>query len=191
MNNTDLLSKDQGKKLLLFTRNSIKDKLAHENTNIDTYSEFDKKQGVFVTLHKNHSLRGCIGFPHPTHKLYIATHNAAISAAFEDPRFPSLKRSELKDINIEISVLTIPEKIQISNPEEYKEHIEIEKHGLILQNNHTSGLLLPQVFTEYNCDWKQALEMLCQKAGLPKNAWKDTANKIFRFQAQIFNENNL
>ena len=78
----------------------------------------DKKQGVFVTLHKGKQLRGCIGFPYPTHKLDEGIFHAAKAAAFEDPRFPPVEEDELDKIKIEVSVLSEPKKLECK-PEDY------------------------------------------------------------------------
>jgi hypothetical protein len=93
----------------------------------------------------------------------------------------------MHDICVEVSVLTVPELIKADNPEEYLLKIKIGKHGLIIRKNIFSGLLLPQVFTDYNSTPLQALEMKCQKAGLSKDDWKSDA-QIYRFSAQIFKE---
>ncbi|MBW2997595.1 AmmeMemoRadiSam system protein A [Candidatus Woesearchaeota archaeon] len=182
-----MLTEEQGRQLLELARNSIKSYFSGEEIDLKDYKQFNKKQGVFVTLNKNNELRGCIGFPYPTQELYRAVFDAARAAAFEDPRFPKLEQDELKDIKIDISVLTVPEEIT-AQPEDIPKDIEIGKDGLIVKSNHGSGLLLPQVFTEYKCTQEQALQMTCQKAGLKTDAWKDESNKILKFQAQVFKE---
>ncbi|MFH1064309.1 MAG: AmmeMemoRadiSam system protein A [Candidatus Woesearchaeota archaeon] len=182
-----MLTREQTKKLLRLARNSIETYFSKTDIDLDEYSEFDRKQGVFVTLHKDGDLRGCIGFPYPTKILKDAVFEAARAAAFEDPRFPELEEDELKEIDIEISVLTPLEELDC-DADECIARINIGEDGLILQSPLTSGLLLPQVFTEYDCTPSKALEMTCKKAGLPVHAWKDSSVKIFKFQAQIFRE---
>ena len=183
-----MLTQEQGRQLLGLARRSIESYFTGEEIDLAEYEGFSEKQGVFVTLHEDGELRGCIGFPHPSFKLYKAVFDAARAAAFEDPRFLPLEKDELKKIDIEISVLTVPEEIKVTNPKEYLNNIEIGKDGLIIRSDHSSGLLLPQVFAEYKCTAEKALEMTCQKAGLPKDAWKDLSNRISKFQAQIFKE---
>lgn len=182
-----MLTEEQGRQLLELARDSIKSYFSGEEIDLKDYKKFNKKQGVFVTLNKDDDLRGCIGFPYPTKELYRAVFDAARAAAFEDPRFPKLEEDELKDTSIEISVLTVPEEIK-TEPEDIPKNIEIGKDGLIIKSEIASGLLLPQVFTEYKCTPEQALQMICQKAGLPIGSWKDKSNKILKFQAQIFSE---
>lgn len=180
----------QGKELLGLARKAIETHFSGEELHIDeaTKKNYGKKQGVFVTLHKNDELRGCIGFAEPHFPLYEALTTAARAAAFSDPRFFPLQKDEVKEIKIEISVLTVPELIKVEKPEEYLKKINIGKDGLIIRSTFTSGLLLPQVFTEHKCTVKQALDMTCQKAGLGTDAWNDLNNKIYKFQAIIYKE---
>ena len=182
------MKKEDGKLLLELARKILELHFYRKKFDESKYDKFSEKQGVFVTLHKHGELRGCIGFPHPVYPLKDAVQKAALSAAFDDPRFPALREEELKEIDIEISVLTVPEKIEVKKPEEYFNKIKIGKDGLILRSPLSSGLLLPQVFTEWKVDAHGAVEMTCEKAGLPRDAWKHKEVEIFKFQAEIFSE---
>ena len=144
-----------------------------------------EKRGAFVTLHKFGQLRGCIGYVLPYKKLYETIIEMGESAALQDPRFNAVKPSELKDIEIEVSVLTIPQVIK--NIEE----IKVGKHGIIISKGYHQGLLLPQVATEYNWDRETFLKHTCQKAGLPMDAWKNDNIEIQIFSAQVFSKENL
>lgn len=177
--------------LLELARESIKTYFSGKKPSMEKVKHLSDKQGVFVTLHKNNDLRGCIGFPMPVHSLNTAIVEAARSAAFHDPRFPPVTEDELKDIEIEISVLTIPKEIKIGHSAEYKDKIKIGEDGLVLEGAMGSGLLLPQVATENNFNVEAFLNCLCQKAGMGFNCWKDTGNKISKFQAIIFNEKEM
>ncbi|PIN87322.1 AMMECR1 domain-containing protein [Candidatus Woesearchaeota archaeon CG10_big_fil_rev_8_21_14_0_10_44_13] len=180
---------EQGKKLVRLARYSIETHFSREKISIEEYKkDFPVKQGVFVTLTKEGELRGCIGFPEPTHQLYRAVFEAARSAAFEDPRFPPLQKKEFDDILIEVSVLSVPELIEVNKPEEYLKKIEIGKDGLIIRGIYGSGLLLPQVPVEWKWDADDFLQQIGVKAGIDQNAWKDIDNKLYKFQAQIFSE---
>jgi MEMO1 family protein len=139
-----------------------------------------EKRGAFVTLKTHGQLRGCIGHIQALKPLSQTVIDMAQAAAFQDPRFPPLTRQELKDLSIEISALTPFRPIQ-----DIKE-IQVGKHGLFIERGMHSGLLLPQVATEYGWDTQTFLEQTCQKAGLPKDAWKDSATKIQIFSAEIF-----
>ena len=94
---------------------------------------------------------------------------------------------ELSDLTIEVSVLTTPTEIT-GDKDSLPGQIKIGEDGLIIKHPKGSGLLLPQVFTEYNSTQEQALEILCQKAGLPEMAWKDKEAKVLKFQAKIFED---
>lgn len=143
--------------------------------------------GVFVTLNKNHNLRGCIGYPEPVMPLIEATINSAISAAVSDNRFPMVSSDELEEIQIELTVLTKPELIDTPK-EEYLDNIIIGEDGLIVEMGFNRGLLLPQVATENNMDKEEFISHTCLKAGLSPNSWIEDEIKLYKFQGQIFHE---
>jgi AmmeMemoRadiSam system protein B/AmmeMemoRadiSam system protein A len=145
-----------------------------------TSERLKELRGAFVTINKKGSLRGCIGHIKGVKPLYKSVEEMAEAAAFQDPRFPPVSKKELKDLDIEISVLT-PFK-QIKDVSE----IEVGKHGLYMEQGFYSGLLLPQVATEYNWDRDTFLEHTCRKAGLPPDAWKEKDTRIYIFSADIF-----
>jgi uncharacterized protein (TIGR00296 family) len=151
---------------------------------------FNDKQGVFVTLHSHPGqlLRGCIGYPLPDLPLKKAIFEAAISAATQDPRFPPVDKAELEHIQIEVTVLSVPEKIVVTQPKEYLNQITIGRDGLIAEHGFFKGLLLPQVPVEQNWDVEEFLSNTCMKAGLPPDAWVDTETVIKKFSGQIFTE---
>lgn len=186
-----MFSLAQGKKLIRFARDSIESILFHKELKTpDTFkNEFGKRLGCFVTLTIDGKLRGCIGFAEPVYQLFHAIKETAEAAAFTDPRFLPLSKEDYKKTKVEISILSKPELIKVSKPDDYFQDIKTSRDGLIIRSKiGVSGLLLPQVFSEYNCDAEQALMMVCQKAGLDKDAWKDLSNKVYKFNAQIFKE---
>ncbi|MCQ8903135.1 MAG: TIGR00296 family protein [Methanothrix sp.] len=148
---------------------------------------FNEKRGVFVTLEKKGELRGCIGYPRAVLPLGRAIVDSAINAGTRDPRFPRVHREELDDITIEVTVLTEPEVID-GDRKTLPERIEIGRHGLIVTSGMYSGLLLPQVATEYGFDSVDFLCQTCLKAGLPVDAWLDDDTVVECFEAQIFSE---
>jgi len=141
--------------------------------------KFLSPKGAFVTLKKKGALRGCIGFIEPVLPLHETIVQATIYAASKDARFSPVSSSELKEINLEISVLTPPQKIDA--PREVK----VGKHGLIIVKGNRRGLLLPQVPVENRWSRLTFLQRTCQKAGLPKDAWKSGA-EIYTFEAIVF-----
>ena len=139
-----------------------------------------EKRGAFVTVTKAGQLRGCIGYVQPYKPLYQTVEEMAAQAAFHDPRFNPVTKAELPDLEIEISILTPMKRIKDI------EEIEVGKHGILMEKGPYSGLLLPQVATEYGWDRKTFLEHTCLKAGLAKDAWKDEDVVISIFSADIF-----
>ena len=182
-----MLKKEDGKELIKLAKEAIQSYFKQESLSISeaVKKRFSEKKGVFVTLKKGRQLRGCIGYTEPILPLYEAVANAAKHAAFGDPRFPPLTEGEMKDISFEISVLSSPKQITGDMPKQ----IKIGKHGLIIEKKGYSGLLLPQVFTEFSVnDAESALEMTCEKAGLPAGSWQEKDAKVYVFECQIFTE---
>ncbi len=184
-----MLTEKQGQNLLKLARESIESYFSEKGLNFEKEKqEFKEKQGVFVTLNEKGELKGCVGFPYPILPLSESVFQAARAAAFDDPRFLPLNEKELKDIKIEISVLTVPVEIKCKK-EKILDEIKIGEDGLIVQLGGYSGLLLPQVAIGWKWDSLEFLEACCEKAGLDKEEWKEKDCKIFKFQAQIFDEN--
>ncbi len=158
----------------------------------DTPEKLWRESGVFVTLNsyqrENVALRGCIGRPYPSQPLVEATIDSAIDAAIHDPRFPAMRAVELNTIIVELSVLTPPKKLEYDNPEELLSLIKIGRDGLIVSSGGMRGLLLPQVPVEWGWDVREFLEHTCNKAWLPKDAWRDPRTEFMVFQAEIFGE---
>lgn len=174
-------TKEDGKVLLKLARESIEEEFTGNKPEMPKEKQFKQAWGVFVTLKKSKELRGCIGFPYHEYDITKAIYLSAKESAFSDPRFPKLKQEELEKIKIEISVLTIPEDCELKD-------IQIGKDGLICNFLGYSSLLLPQVATENKLDKIQFLEILCKKAGIPKDSWQNSNFKLKNFQCQIFSE---
>lgn len=141
--------------------------------------------GAFVTIHKQGSLRGCIGNLTGSSPLWKTVSRMAVEAAFHDPRFPALTAAELGDIDIEISVLSPLEEITDISL------IQVGKHGILIKKGPYQGLLLPQVATEYGWGRKQFLEQTCQKAGLTPDCYQAPGCQIFIFSANVFSYGHL
>lgn len=186
------LTPEIGDILLSISRNTLESLLRNEPLDkIIEHSILKEKSGVFCTLTKLGELRGCIGYPTPEFSLGEALKNATKRSALEDPRFPSVKSSELDLIKIEITVLTPPIKLTVSSSKEYLKLIEIGRDGLIAsKGSFNRGLLLPQVPVEHKWTIEEFLDHSCMKAGIfPSDSWKDTKNiTIERFQGKIFSE---
>lgn len=179
------LDKSQQKQLLEIARQALESYLKDKKI-----PEFDiqddvlnQKLGAFVTLRKNGKLRGCIGEFEPEIPLYQVVQNKAIDAALHDPRFYPIEYKELKNINIEISVLS--PKTKISDWQK----IELGKQGVVIIKGNQGGTFLPQVAQETGWDLETFLANLCsQKTGLPTDCYKDPNVAIYVFSAQVFEE---
>jgi len=181
----DILSKKQKDILLKIARDTITLYIKEGkifNSQVDD-PELKQVQGVFVTLHKTGTLRGCIGSIIGDKPLYAGIRDMAISSATKDPRFSKVTEDELDNIDIEISVLTPLQKI--SDPEE----IVMGTHGVLVRQGFRSGVYLPQVATETNWTREQFMDSLCaHKAGIDKDAWRKGECDIFIFSAEVFGE---
>jgi len=185
------LSDSDGAVLVKTARKAVTEFLSNGNRmklESDLEEKFSFNSGVFVTLNNPGGLRGCIGFPMPEKKLSHAIIEGAIAAATEDPRFPSVKTNELNDIVFEVTVLTPPVVVDVSDPMEYLEKIKVGRDGLIIRHSFSSGLLLPQVPVEYGWDVEEFLQHTCEKAGLARDTWKNESVKIEKFEGIIFKE---
>ncbi len=149
-------------------------------------SRFSKEMGAFTTLNKDKELRGCIGYIIPIKPLWEAIRDTSIEAAVHDPRFSPVTYNELKNITIEISVLTVPQKVKSVDD------IVLGRDGVIVKRGWNQGVFLPQVATETGWDKETFLDYLCyEKAGLSPNAWKDKDTELLTFQAIVFSEEDV
>ncbi len=191
-----LLSLEHGAFLVKLAREAIEEYL-RSGIRIkppkDTPEILKRNAGVFTTLRRHDlpqekSLRGCIGFPYPVYPLVDATILSAIAAATEDPRFRAVSIDEMKKIVVEVSILSKPKLLEVEDPLEYIENIEIGKHGLIVEYSYYSGLLLPQVPIEEKRDVEEFISYTCLKAGLPADCRTREGVKIYTFEGRIFKE---
>jgi uncharacterized protein len=148
---------------------------------------FYEKRGVFVTLTEDGELRGCIGLPYPVRPLGEAIQEAAVSAALQDPRFLPVEPKDLPKLKVEVTVLSVPEPLEVPAGQ-MESCVEVGVHGLIVQGRRRTGLLLPQVATEYRWTSCEFLDHTCVKAGLPPGSWRAPDVQVLTFEGQIFDE---
>jgi len=144
----------------------------------------ERPRGVFVTLRTRGALRGCIGQMQPDRPLRVLVGSMALAAAFEDPRFEKVKPGELKDIEVEISILT-PFK-EVAGPQA----IVVGRDGVLLQKDRRSAVFLPQVATEEHWTRDEMLDNLCLKGGMAAGCWRSGA-RMSTFQADVFKEGDF
>ncbi len=181
-----LLDAMEQKKLLALARETIDLYLSKDEKSEVEFAEphLTRSSGAFVTLRQNGRLRGCIGYIEPIKPLYLAITDMAVNAATRDHRFPPVKHQELKDIEIEISVLSPKRKV-----EDPVKEIKLGEHGVIIESGEQGGVFLPQVATETGWNLERFMSELCsQKAGLAPDAWKKGECDIYVFTAQVFHE---
>jgi AmmeMemoRadiSam system protein B/AmmeMemoRadiSam system protein A len=136
--------------------------------------ELEVPTGVFVTLMKSGQLRGCIGSNGSKYPLYQAVISSGIHAASRDPRFTPVRPEELDGMDINVSVMTNPERV-----DSYRD-FELGEDGVILEKDGHTALFLPEVPVKYHWNREEMLNQLAMKAGLPEDAWKEGASfKIF------------
>lgn len=179
-NKSDFVLTDADKQLLKeIALQSIKDSLDGKSAANTSYPSLQSKCGAFVSLHKHGQLRGCIGHfgeDVPLHRIVAAMARAA---AFEDPRFSPVRREELDDIDIEISVLTPMRRIKSLD------EFQLHRHGIYIRKGYRSGTFLPQVADEVN--WtKEEFVGHCSrdKAGLGWDGWRDA--ELYVYEAIVF-----
>jgi AmmeMemoRadiSam system protein B/AmmeMemoRadiSam system protein A len=146
-----------------------------------------ENRGCFVTLRGKGRLRGCIGTMEPAQPLIEGIEANAANAAFRDPRFPPLAREELSEIDIEISVLTVPKKITFTDGKDLLSQLVPGKHGVILSRGMRRSTFLPQVWDELP-NKENFLIHLCRKGGMTPNCWQDTGTTVEVYEAEVFGE---
>ena len=171
---------DADKKLLKeIAYESIRDSLDGKPIRSTTHATLNVKCGAFVSLHKHGRLRGCIGHFGEDYPLYEIVAEMARAAAFEDPRFTPVRREELDDIDIEISVLTPMRRIQSLD------EFELHRHGIYIRKGYRSGTFLPQVADEVNWTKEEFVAHCSQdKAGLGWDGWRDA--ELYVYEAIVF-----
>ncbi len=180
------LTDEQKSILLEIVRNTIKSylKLGEIPEVIIDDPVFSEPRATFVTLRSkvNNELRGCKGEILPTKPLLKSVQNTAVSAAFNDPRFPRVELHELENLKTEINILMPIKPIKYTD-------IILGVHGLILVKNDCSALFLPQVPVTYKFDRERYLAELCIKAGLVEDGWKDKDTSLYGFESVTIEEN--
>jgi AmmeMemoRadiSam system protein A len=193
MDKTSRLTDEEGRYLLSLARSTIEKDFFPGAKTVKGDDEgcrsgvFDERRGTFVTLTKGGSLRGCIGHIIPQESILEGVKENALNAAFRDPRFQPLKREELKDIKIEVSILTEPKSLSYSNEKDLLAKLRPGIDGVIIKKGFRQSTFLPQVWEQLPGK-EDFLSHLCLKAGLPADAWKRGDLSVSTYQVQAFEE---
>ncbi len=179
------LTKEEKTELLEIAKLALYEATLHDKRLIlkeETISpKLKQNLGAFVTLHKEGNLRGCVGRFEPNQPLYEVIVDMAIAASRYDDRFTQVSREELKDIDLEISVLT--PRVEIESIDE----IVVGKHGVYVQKGSLNGTYLPHVASQMNWNaQKFARDCAINKAGLKADEIKDA--KFFIYEAIVFDD---
>lgn len=176
------------RRLLRLARSAIKAALFGKADPVDNkpWPVLDRC-GAFVTLRKHGQLRGCIGTFTPSDDLPATVHSMAVAAA-NDPRFTSMPISaaEMKDIRIDVSVLSPLQRVD--DPAA----VEIGVHGIYVKRGLSAGCFLPEVAIDNGWDKKTFLTQCCgQKAGMDPLAWQDPNTEIHIFTVEKLSEGTV
>jgi len=189
------LSSEQGDKLLQLARQTIAASLKQPVDQVGASQLLEaladpiyrEKRGVFVTLHKQGQLRGCIGSLSGYRAITDGVRENALNAAFNDQRFRQVTAAELNDLEIEVSILSEPQPLAFLDGEELSQRLRPGIDGVILHRGEASATFLPQVWEQLP-DPAAFLSHLCQKAGLPANDWRRPGLEVMTYQVQYFAE---
>lgn len=171
-------------RLLVHARAVIRAHLAGEHAPLPEVEDEQllEPRGAFVTLRRGDGgLRGCIGRVETDRSILETVAEVAVAAATTDPRFRPVTVEELPELRLEISALSPPAPV-------HPDRVEVGLHGLIVRHGGRSGLLLPQVATEYGWDRESFLDWVCRKAGLPRSTWREEGCELLCFTAEVFSE---
>jgi AmmeMemoRadiSam system protein A len=182
-----LLTEEQKQALLALARTAVEAQVSGApppSLLINTMPPLPDAMGAFVTIKANGELRGCLGTLNcPPGQLPSEVARCGADAASHDPRFAPVSAGELRELSIEVSVLGPLEPIDPPDPSE----VVVGRHGLVVEQGHRRGLLLPQVAPEWGWTAEEFLQQSCLKAGLRPDAWRRGA-RVYRFEADVFGE---
>lgn len=191
MNETDKLTQEEGKYLVETARKTIHRALFNPKEECDqeslSSSKFQERRGTFVTLTLNGALRGCIGHIIPQDALIEGVRVNAMNAAFRDPRFRPLSKTEFEKIRVEVSILTAPKPLPYNDADDLLVKLKPGTDGLIIRQGYHQATFLPQVWEQLP-DKKDFLSHLCLKAGLARDAWIHDKLEVHTYQVQAFEE---
>jgi AmmeMemoRadiSam system protein B/AmmeMemoRadiSam system protein A len=188
-------SEAQGRVLVKLARRSIMEELGldlsgpafEELSSALTDERFKDHRGTFVTLTIGGQLRGCIGNLAATETVLEGVSRNAVNAAFHDPRFSPLSKDDLSRTEIEVSILTEPRPLVFRDGQDLIRKLRAHVDGVILRKDRAAATFLPQVWEQLPRP-EDFLGHLCMKAGLPADAWKNSALEVLTYQVQYFEE---
>ncbi len=175
-----------GHALLTIARNSIEEEFGMKPRTVTSHPDLARLAATFVTLTQNGQLRGCIGSLEARRPLATDVAENAVAAAFSDPRFPPLRRGELEQTRIEVSLLDKPQPMKFADEDDALRQLCPGVDGLILTCSHHRATFLPQVWESLQTP-RLFLEHLKLKAGLPADFWSPNLT-LSRYGVQKWKE---
>src|SRR5581483_2329641 len=187
----DQLSDEEKKILLRLAREAMEHGVRHEKLpplNLDSLTPPLKAHGAsFVTLTVDGNLRGCIGALEPYQPLAQDVREHAIAAALEDPRFPPVTPSELDQIEVEVSRLTVPERLEYKDAEDLLAKLRPNIDGVVLLDGVRRATFLPQVWEKIP-EKADFVDNLCYKMGGAPDTWRRKHLDVLIYQVEAFRE---
>jgi uncharacterized protein len=187
----DQLTSEEKKTLLHIARQSLELGVRGEKLpplDEATLTPHLKESGAsFVTLTVRGDLRGCIGALEPYQALAEDVREHAIAAALEDPRFPQVQPEELNQIEIEVSRLTVPTRLEYNDADDLLAKLNPNVDGVILRDGWRRATFLPQVWEKIP-DKADFLTELCYKMGAAGNAWRQKHLEVLIYHVEEFHE---
>jgi AmmeMemoRadiSam system protein A len=187
----DVLSLEEKNVLLLMAREAIECGVRGEKLKPLDESTLPPRlceEGAsFVTLTIDGELRGCIGALEPYQSLAEDVREHTVAAALEDPRFPPVSERELKRIQIEVSRLTRPVRLEYRDAKDLLSQLRPQVDGVILRDAGRRSTFLPQVWEKIP-DPVEFLNNLCYKMGADPQLWQRKDLDVFVYQVEEFHE---
>ena len=166
---------DLGRTLLTIARSAIGAELGFRPAAEASHAALGRPAATFVTLKVEDELRGCIGTLKPLRPLGVDVRANAIAAAFRDPRFPPVAAVEFEAISVEVSLLSVDERLDVRDEEDLLARLRPDIDGLVLEYGRHRATFLPQVW-ESLPDPRSFLVALKRKAGLSADFWSPQVN---------------
>ena len=176
-------------RILKLARRVLENELFQSEHDLSEFdeTELQEKRGLFVTLHLNGQLRGCIGRLEAHNSIFKNVIDLSKAAAFEDHRFKNLTAKELNKVKIEVSILTKPVELEGKTTFDKVMQIRPDKDGVIIDSGRHSATFLPQVWESVPVR-ENFISDLCRKAGLTPDYWMHNHLDISVYQVEYFEE---
>lgn len=178
-----------GKELLVIVRKTVLAAFAHKNYQLEPAARkrLSQELGVFVNIYLNKDLRGSFGYPPGVYPLADGIKRAARGAAFGDPRFQALSKSDFARAKFEVALIKEFKELKVK-PNQYFKKINPKKHGIFIKYGPFNSMQLPQFAVKRGFSARDYLEKTIEKAGLAPELWQSPRLKVSIFDVVSFSE---